>query len=82
MGGPEPWLMARSKAHVEFLLSVTELPFCSTPLCKRCTSYGNSVCLSVHLSVYLPVTRQYRVKTTARSTVQFTLSDSKMCLVS
>jgi len=39
-------------------------------------SYGNSVCLSVSLSV----TRRYCVKT-ARSTVQFVLSDSKMCLV-
>jgi len=36
-----------------------------------------SVCLSVRPSV----TRQYCVKTTARSTVQFALSDSKMCLV-
>jgi len=27
------------------------------------------------------VTRRYCVKTTARSTVQFALSDSKMCLV-
>jgi len=45
--------------------------------CKRCTSYGNSVRPSVRLSI----TRQYCVKTTARSTVQFALSDSKMCLV-
>jgi len=45
--------------------------------CKRCTSYGNSVCLSVRPSD----TRQYCVKTTTRSTVQFALSDSKMCLV-
>jgi len=36
-----------------------------------------SVCLSVRLSV----TRRYCVNTTARSTVQFALSDSKMCLV-
>ena len=36
-----------------------------------------SVCPSVCLSV----TRRYCVKTTARSTVQFALSDSKMCLV-
>ena len=28
-GGEEPWLMARWKAHVEFLLSVTELRFLS-----------------------------------------------------
>ena len=40
-----------------------------------------SVCLSVRPSVYLSVTRQYCVKTTARSTVQFALLDSKMCLV-
>jgi len=52
-------------------------PFYSAQLCKRCTSYGNSVCLSVCLSV----TRRYCVKTTARSTVHFALSDSKMCLV-
>jgi len=45
--------------------------------CKHCTSYGNSVCLSVHPSV----TRRYCVKTTARTTVQFALSDSKICLV-
>ena len=36
-----------------------------------------SVCPSVRPSV----TRQYCVKTTARSPVQFALSDSKMCLV-
>jgi len=29
MGGTEPWLMARWKAHVEFLLSVIELLFLS-----------------------------------------------------
>ena len=43
----------------------------SAPQC--CTSYSNSVRLSV--------TRRYCVKTTARSTVQFALLDSKMCLV-
>jgi len=32
-------------------------------------------------SVCPSVTRRYCVKTTARSTVQFALSDSKMCLV-
>ena len=36
-----------------------------------------SVCPSVRLAV----TRRYCVKTTARSTVQFALLDSKMCLV-
>ena len=47
--------------------------FYCAPHCKRCTSYGNSVCLSVRPSV----TRRYCVKTTARSTVQFALSDRK-----
>ena len=37
--------------------------------------------LSVHPSVRLSVTCRYCVKTTARSTVQFALSDSKMNLV-
>jgi len=36
---------------------------------------------SVRLSVRLSVTRRYCVKTTVRSTVQFALLDSKMCLV-
>ena len=45
--------------------------------CKRCISYGNSVCPSVCLSV----TRRYCVKTAARSTVQFAPLDSKICLV-
>jgi len=36
-----------------------------------------SLCLSIRLSV----TRLYCVKTTSRSTVQFALSDSKICLV-
>ena len=40
-----------------------------------------SVRLSVPPSVRLSVTRQYCVKTTARSTVQFALLDSKMRLV-
>ena len=40
-----------------------------------------SVCLSVRPSVRLSVTRRYFVKTTARSTVQFALSDRTMCLV-
>ena len=40
-----------------------------------------SVCLSVRPSVRLSATRRYCVKSTARSTVQFALSDSKMCLV-
>ena len=43
--------------------------------CKRCISYGNSVCPSVCLSI----TSQYCVKTTACSTMQFVLSDSKTC---
>jgi len=38
-----------------------------------------SLCPSVHPSVRL--SRRYCVKTTARSTVQFAVTDSKMCLV-
>ena len=49
--------------------------------CKRCISYGNSVRPSVRLSVRPSVTRRYCVKTTARSTMQFSPLDSKMCLV-
>ena len=53
--------------------------------CKRCTSYGNSVCLSVcpsvSLSVRPSVTRRYCVKMTARSMVQFAQSYIKMRLV-
>ena len=45
--------------------------------CKRCTICSNSICLSVCPSD----TRRHCVKTTARSTVQFALLDSKMCLV-
>ena len=59
--------------------------FYSASHCKRCTSYGSSVRLSVRssirLSVCLSVTRRYCTKTTARSTVQFAQLDSKMCLV-
>jgi len=55
-GGIEPWLMARWKARVEFLLSVIlnffyRAPQCSH--CKRCTSYGNFVCPYVCPSVRL-----------------------------
>ena len=39
-----------------------------------------SVCLSVRLSVRPSGTHHYCVKTTARITVQFALSDSKVCL--
>jgi len=78
-GVVEPWLMARWKARVRLPIrhnwTFYSAPQCSD--CKRCTSYGNSVRLSVRPSV----TRRYCVKTTARSTVQFALSDSKMCLV-
>ena len=66
--------------HVLSSFHFYSAPQCSH--CKRCTSYSISVCLSVCLSVRLSVcTRRYCVKTTARSTVQCALSDSKMCLV-
>jgi len=57
-------------SHVLFFYSA---PQCSH--CKRCISY------TAIPSVRLSVTRRYCVKTTARSTVQFALLDSKMCLV-
>jgi len=46
----------------------------------------NACISSAVLAIAIPsvcpaVTRRYCVKTTARSTVQFALSDSKMCLV-
>jgi len=84
MGSVEPWLMARWKARVEFLLSVIELLFTAhrnARIASTILATANFVRLSVRLSVCLSVTRRYCVKTTARSTVQFALSDSKMCLV-
>ena len=47
----------------------------------RSSSYSNSVRQSVRLSPSVSPSRRYCVKTTARSTVQFALLDSKMCLV-
>jgi len=78
-GGVEPWWMACWKASAEFLLSIIELLFTARAMyCKRCISYGNSVCLSVRLSVCPSVTRRYCVKTMAHSTVLFATLDSKM----
>jgi len=66
------WITDSSSIKCQHFYS---MPQCSH--CKRCTSYSNSVCLSV-----CPfVTLRYCVKTTAPNTVQFALSDSKMCLV-
>jgi len=48
--------------------------------CKCCTSYSNSVRLSVCLSILLSVTCRHCVKMTAHSTVQFALSDGQMYL--
>ena len=71
-----------SKASVHLALHVAFLQRLQCSHCKRCISYGNSVCpsvcLSVHLSVCLSVTRRYCVKTAARSMVQFAPLDSKM----
>ena len=72
-GGVEPWWMARWKALAELLLSVIELLFTARIASAVLATAIPSVCLSV--------TRRYCVKTTARSTVQFALSDSKMCPV-
>jgi len=74
------WLNTSSlKINICFKTNEYGEPIYSAPQCshcKRCTSYSNSVCLSVCLSV----TCRNCVKMTACSTVQFALSDSKMCL--
>ena len=65
--------MRLEKSPVKY--DLRKFSFYSAPQClhcKRCTSYGNSVCLSVCPSV----TCWYYVKTTARRTVQFALSCS------
>jgi len=77
MGGVEPWLMARWKARVEFLLSVIGLLFTA----RRNARIASAVLATAIPSVCLSVTRRYSVKTTARSTVEFALLDSKMHLV-
>ena len=59
----------KKDVELEFFYSA---PQCSH--CKRCTSYG----ISVRLSVRPSVIRRYCVKTTARSTVKFALSDSRI----
>jgi len=58
---------ARRNARIASAVLIVAIPFICLP----------SVCLSV--CPY--VTCRYCVKTTARSTMQFALSDSKMCLV-
>ena len=64
-------ITARRNARIASAVLATATP-------SVCPSFRPSVCLSVCLSV----TRRYCVnKTTARSTVQFALLDSKMCLV-
>jgi len=61
------------------ILSMLEIVFTAA----HCKSYfiASAVLATAILSVRLSVTRQYCVKTTAHSTVQFALSESKMCLV-
>jgi len=55
---------------------------CSTIFTARRNARIASAVLATAIpSVRPSVTRRYCVKTTARSTVQFALSDSKMCLV-
>jgi len=48
---------------------------------RRNARIASDVLATAIPSVCPSVTRRYCVKTTARSTVQFGLSDSKMCLV-
>ena len=77
-GGGEPWLMARWKARIEFLLSVIELLFTARRFASAVLATAiPAVCPSVRLSVR----RIYCVKTTPHITVQCALSDCKMCLV-
>jgi len=77
--------MARWKARVEFLLSVIERLFTACRNARIASAVLDvaipSVCSSICLSVCPSVTRWFCVKMAARSTVQFALSDSKMCLV-
>ena len=77
--------VARGIPHTKNQLSVYYSAPRSCNATKGCTTYGNSIHLSVRpsvrLSVRLSVTRRYCAKTTARSTVQFALSYTKMCLV-
>jgi len=48
---------------------------------RRNAHIASAVLATAIPSVCMSVTRRYCVKTTARSTVQIALSDSKMCLV-
>jgi len=48
---------------------------------RRNARIASAVLATAIPSVCLSVTRRYCVKTTAHSTVQFALSESKMCLV-
>jgi len=68
------------------LVKCNWISFYSAPQCSHCKLSIASAVLataipSVCLSVCVSDTRRYGVKTTARSRVQFALSDSKMCLV-
>ena len=67
--------LRRNDSTINIIVVLLQRAQCSH--CKRCIGYGNSVRLSVCLSV----TGRYCVKTAARSTVQLAPLDSKMCLV-
>jgi len=69
-------LLEIDKQHTSFY-SARNARIASAVLATAIPSVRLSVCLSVCLSV----TRRYCVKMTARSTVQFSPLDSKMCLV-
>jgi len=70
-------VMLQSFADKRFFTARRNARIASAVLATAIPSVRPSVCLSVRLSV----TRRYCVKTTARSTVQFSLLDRKMCLV-
>jgi len=57
MGGIEPWLMARWKAHVDFLLTVIELLFLSLTVdalqgktCQNSLLFGGGGSVSANIS--------------------------------
>jgi len=58
-----------------------DLPLVFFTVCRIASTVLATAIPSVRLYVQRSVTRRYCVKTTARSTMQFAQSDSKMCLV-
>jgi len=66
--------------HMQIIYTSLQADNCTSSL-NFYSTLASAVLATAILSVCLSVTRWYCVKMTARSTVQFALSDSKMCLV-